>query len=252
MMRKEWAARNSGKRWATLNGVWYRMSAGHLTGSGSEIMANEQKFFATSRGLGPHASRRGFLQTGLAIGTLALGERAALGQSGGGHAHMPELGVANLPVVPVMDQPASLRATRVACAGVILSATDVTRRNVWLGNRSSAVPSGSTRIRYAEPRWLPSVITVTPALPSTGKPALPPVRSMTTTYGPLGAVSFETVGRGVVGEGARPGWRSGAVVWTITGGTGRLAGARGLITSNFAVNDEGDVVDHHVTRLQLP
>jgi hypothetical protein len=74
----------------------------------------------------------------------------------------------------------------------------------------------------------------------------------TIAYGALGAVSFDTVGRGVVGESARPGWRSGAVVWTITGGTGRLAGARGLITSNFAVNDEGDVVDHHVTRLQLP
>ena len=92
-------------------------------------------------------------------------------------------------MVPVIDQPASLRATRVACAGVIRSTTVVTRRNVWLGSRSSALPSASTRMRYAEPRWLPSVITVTPARPSTGNPALPPVRSMTTTYGPLGVAS---------------------------------------------------------------
>ena len=63
-------------------------------------MAKEQRFFGTSRGLGPHASPRGLLQAGLAIGTLALGQRAALGQSGGAHAHMPELGVAKLPVVP--------------------------------------------------------------------------------------------------------------------------------------------------------
>jgi FtsP/CotA-like multicopper oxidase with cupredoxin domain len=68
-------------------------------------MAKEQRFVGTSPRLGPHASRRGLLQAGLAIGTLALGQRAALGQGGGAHAHMPELGVANLPVAPAMDQP---------------------------------------------------------------------------------------------------------------------------------------------------
>jgi FtsP/CotA-like multicopper oxidase with cupredoxin domain len=41
----------------------------------------------------------------LAFGTLALGQGAALGQSHDAHAHMPELGVANLPVVAAMDQP---------------------------------------------------------------------------------------------------------------------------------------------------
>jgi hypothetical protein len=35
------------------------------------------EFFGTSRGLGPHVSRRGLLHGGLAIGTLALGQRAA-------------------------------------------------------------------------------------------------------------------------------------------------------------------------------
>ena len=36
-------------------------------------MPEQRSFFATSRGLGPHASRRGLLQAGLAIGTLGLG-----------------------------------------------------------------------------------------------------------------------------------------------------------------------------------
>jgi hypothetical protein len=68
-------------------------------------MAKEQRFVGTSPRLGLHASRRGLLQAGLAIGTLALGQRAALGQGGGAHAHMSELGVANLPVAPAIDQP---------------------------------------------------------------------------------------------------------------------------------------------------
>src|SRR4029077_7779416 len=57
---------------------------------------------ARAAGLGriPHV-----LQAGLAIGTLALGRRAALGQSGAHVHHMPELGLAKLPVVPAMDQP---------------------------------------------------------------------------------------------------------------------------------------------------
>jgi hypothetical protein len=61
------------------------------------------------------------LQAGLLIGTLALGQRAALGQSGGAHAHMPELGVAKLPVVPAMDQPLVepeiRRSPRLTCEG---------------------------------------------------------------------------------------------------------------------------------------
>src|SRR5215831_14876436 len=81
-------------------------------------MAKEQRFFGTSRGLGPRASRRGFLQAGLAIGTLALGRRAALGQSGG-HMHMPELGVAELPVVPAMDQPLVEPEVRRSVNGVL-------------------------------------------------------------------------------------------------------------------------------------
>jgi FtsP/CotA-like multicopper oxidase with cupredoxin domain len=69
--------------------------------------------------LGPHASRRGLLQAGLAIGALALGRRHALGQSGGGHVHTLELGVANLPVLPAMDQPLLEPEVRRSVNGVL-------------------------------------------------------------------------------------------------------------------------------------
>ena len=82
-------------------------------------MAKAQSYFGTSRGLGPHASRRGVLQVGLAIGTLALGRRTALAQPGGMHAHMPEPGVAQLPLVPVVDQPLVEPAIRRSINGVL-------------------------------------------------------------------------------------------------------------------------------------
>ena len=71
-------------------------------------------------------------------------------------------------------------------------------------------------------------------------------------YGSAGRVTFTTLGRGAVAPGPAPGAVHGAVVWTVTGGDGRFAGARGLITSNFAVSAGGEVVDHHVARLLLP
>jgi hypothetical protein len=78
------------------------------------------------------------------------------------------------------------------------------------------------------------------------------VEDGTITYGAAGSVRFETFGRGWVGPAPRAGWVVGGVVWTITAGDGGFAGARGLITSNFTVSAEGDVVDNHVTRLYLP
>ena len=72
------------------------------------------------------------------------------------------------------------------------------------------------------------------------------------TYGTAGKVTFTTQGRGWVAPAPTPGAVYGAVVWTVTGGAGRFAGARGLITSNFAVSAAGEVVDHHVARLLLP
>ena len=71
-------------------------------------------------------------------------------------------------------------------------------------------------------------------------------------YGSAGKITFTTQGRGWVAPAPSPGAVYGAVVWTVTGGEGRFAGARGLITSNFAVSASGDVVDHHVGRILLP
>ncbi len=78
------------------------------------------------------------------------------------------------------------------------------------------------------------------------------VEDGTITYGRVGAVTFETVGRGWVAPAPQTGWVLGGVVWSITNGTGRLVGARGLITSNFTVSADGEVVDDHVVRLYVP
>ena len=77
------------------------------------------------------------------------------------------------------------------------------------------------------------------------------VEDGTITYGRAGAVTFVTIGRGTVGSSPIAGRTVGAVMWTVTGGDGRFAGARGLITSNFTVGAQGEVVDHHVARLYL-
>jgi hypothetical protein len=77
------------------------------------------------------------------------------------------------------------------------------------------------------------------------------VEDGTITYGRAGSVSFVTVGRGTVAPSPIAGWTRGAVMWTVTGGDGVFAGAHGLITSNFAVGVDGEVIDHHVARLYL-
>ena len=72
------------------------------------------------------------------------------------------------------------------------------------------------------------------------------------TYGGAGSVTFKTVGRGVLGPSGIEGYQRGAVIWEVTGGDRRFAGATGLITSNFSVGPHGEVVDTHVTHLLLP
>jgi hypothetical protein len=78
------------------------------------------------------------------------------------------------------------------------------------------------------------------------------VEDGTITYGRAGGVSFVTVGRGHVGPAAGGSGSHGVVMWRITGGDGRFAGAQGLITSNFTVSPDGEVTDDHFTRLYLP
>ncbi|HKW90494.1 MAG TPA: hypothetical protein VJX92_01265 [Methylomirabilota bacterium] len=78
------------------------------------------------------------------------------------------------------------------------------------------------------------------------------VEDGTITYGTAGSISFDTVGRGHVGPAADGRGSHGVVMWRVTGGDGRFAGARGLITSNFTVSSDGEVTDNHFTRLYLP
>jgi len=78
------------------------------------------------------------------------------------------------------------------------------------------------------------------------------VEDGTITYGRAGSITFDTVGRGHVGPAPGGTGSHGVVMWRITGGAGRFAGAQGLITSNFTVSPDGLVIDDHFTRLYLP
>jgi|SRR5712692_6861985 len=74
----------------------------------------------------------------------------------------------------------------------------------------------------------------------------------TIRYGTAGAITFKTVGRGVIGPSPEPGTQRGAVIWEVTSGDNRFQGAQGLITSNFTVGANGEVKDDHFVRLYLP
>ena len=78
------------------------------------------------------------------------------------------------------------------------------------------------------------------------------VESGTIHYGEAGKVSFRTVGRGTLGPSPIAEVQRGAVMWEVTGGDGRFAGAQGLITSNFTVGAKGEVVDDQFARLYVP
>src|SRR5580693_10165807 len=82
-------------------------------------MGNWQGRAGTGRRRAVELSRRGLLNGGLALGAAALGPRLALAQAGGGHVHMPELGVAKVPVVPAMDQPLVEPEVRRSANGVL-------------------------------------------------------------------------------------------------------------------------------------
>ena len=63
---------------------------------------------------------------------------------------------------------------------------------------------------------------------------------------------FSTVGSGYLAPSADPSRKQGTVMWRVEGGDGQFAGASGLITSNFFVDDALGVVDHHFGVLLLP
>jgi len=74
----------------------------------------------------------------------------------------------------------------------------------------------------------------------------------TIRYGRAGGITFATLGKGVVVPSDVPGVRRGAVMWKVTGGDGHFSGAHGIITSNFAVSPDGEVVDNHYARIYIP
>jgi hypothetical protein len=78
------------------------------------------------------------------------------------------------------------------------------------------------------------------------------VESGSIRYGDAGKISFRTVGHGTLGSSPLAEIQRGAVTWEVTGGEGRLAGAQGLITSNFTVGAHGEVVDDQFARLFIP
>jgi hypothetical protein len=68
-------------------------------------------------------------------------------------------------------------------------------------------------------------------------------------YGGAGKLTFKTVGRGVLGPSPINGLQRGAVIWEVTGGDGQFAGVTGLITSNFSVGAQGEVIDNQFAQL---
>lgn len=64
-------------------------------------------------------------------------------------------------------------------------------------------------------------------------------------FGHRHSLRFSTVGCGYLGASADPSLKHGTVNWRVDGGDGQFEGATGLITSNFTVGANGEVVDNH-------
>ena len=67
-----------------------------------------------------------------------------------------------------------------------------------------------------------------------------------------GKLTFDTIGDGHTTPSAISGLMSGGVVWQVSGGDGEFEGASGFITSNFTVNETGDLTDNQYVRIFLP
>ncbi len=74
----------------------------------------------------------------------------------------------------------------------------------------------------------------------------------TITFGEGHTVRFSTVGSGYLAPSADPRRKQGTVMWRVEGGEGQFAGASGLITSNFFVDEALGVEDHHFGVLLVP
>jgi len=72
------------------------------------------------------------------------------------------------------------------------------------------------------------------------------------TFGSGNTLAFSTVGSGYLAPSADPQRQHGVVLWRIDRGEGQFAGATGLISSNFFVDGQLRVTDHHFGVILLP
>jgi hypothetical protein len=63
---------------------------------------------------------------------------------------------------------------------------------------------------------------------------------------------FSTIGQGFLGKSLEAAIQHGSVMWNVDGGEGQFAGASGIITSNFTLNDTGEVIDNHFGLIFVP
>jgi hypothetical protein len=67
-----------------------------------------------------------------------------------------------------------------------------------------------------------------------------------------GTLELSTIGTGLLEPGPHEGSQRGAVIWRLEG-TGRFAGAAGILSSVFGGHpDEGTVVENQIAHLYLP
>jgi hypothetical protein len=71
-------------------------------------------------------------------------------------------------------------------------------------------------------------------------------------FGDGNQLRFSTVGSRYLAPSVDPTRKQGTVMWRIEEGTGQFAGASGLITSNFFVDEGLGLVDHHFGVVLLP
>jgi hypothetical protein len=78
------------------------------------------------------------------------------------------------------------------------------------------------------------------------------VESGTINYAGRGGLTFDTVGIGHMRPSAVTGLTHGSIIWNIVSGDGEFEGATGLVTSNFTLSEQGQVVDNHYVRAFTP
>lgn len=73
------------------------------------------------------------------------------------------------------------------------------------------------------------------------------VENGTIAFGDAGhSLNFVTVGEGWMDQSPVPALKQGTVTWSVKGGRGQFEGAAGTITSNFTINEIGEVNDYHL------